>query len=163
MTAFRVVLLGAWTFFVFGCAGMIDSLPSPPESMARIELNGPYDKDIPEKYVGQLRGASITSDWAIPYIFMSIGVHFESTGDETRAIHFFDRSIDEFRKRKDMYGEGSATNRKVFSLHEFGKIQEAFNVIREREKTWEKPHMGAFYFNREILASYVRVHCSVAA
>jgi CHAT domain-containing protein len=147
LTAFRVVLLGAWIFFVFGCAGMMDSLPSPPESMARIELKGPYDKDIPEKYVGQLRGASITSDWAIPYIFMSIGVHFESTGDETRAIHFFDRSIDEFRKRKDMYGEGSATNRKVFNLHEFGKIQEAFNVIKEKEKAWKEPHMSAFIYH----------------
>jgi CHAT domain-containing protein len=143
----RVVLLCVWIFFVSGCAGMVDFLPAPPESMSKIELKEPYDKDIPEKYVGQLRGASITADWAIPYIFMSVGVHFESVGDAERSLHFFDRSIEAFRKRKDLYGEGTATNRKVFVLHEFGKIQEAFNVIKEKEKTWKEPPMSAFVYH----------------
>lgn len=140
----RVVLLCVWIFFVCGCAAMGDYLPAPPESMSRIELKGPYDKDIPEKYAGQLRGASIAMDWAIPYIFMSIGVHFESLGDAERALHFLDRSIDEFRKRKDLHGEGSSTNRKVFVLNEFGRSQEAFNLIRERESVWKTLPMSAF-------------------
>ncbi len=127
-----------------GCAGMVDYLPAPPAALVKIELKGPYDKDIPERYQNYLKGASITSDWAIPYIFMSIGLHFESVGDEERTIHFYDRSIEEFRKRNDIYGEGSGINRKVFALHEFGKIQEAFRIIREKEKVWVTPPMKAF-------------------
>jgi CHAT domain-containing protein len=147
LKTFQLLIPGIWIVFAFGCAQMIDYLPSPPESMSRIELKGEYDKDIPEKYIGQLRGASITSDWAIPYIFMSIGMHFESVGDEKRTIHFFDRAIDEFRTRKNFYGEGTATNRKVFALHEFGKIQEAFNVIKEKEREWKEPPMNAFVYH----------------
>ncbi|MCX5836510.1 MAG: CHAT domain-containing protein, partial [Deltaproteobacteria bacterium] len=143
----RIVLLSMWFLFAVGCAGIIDYLPSPPESMSRIELNGPYDKDIPEKYVGQLRGASMVSDWAIPYIFMAVGLHFESAGDAERALHFLDRSIAESHKRKDLFGEGTATNRKVFVLHEFGRIHEAFNLIKEKEKEWIRPPMSAFVYH----------------
>jgi len=140
-------VLSMWLLIALGCAGMIDYLPSPPESMSRIELKGPYDRDIPKKYIGQLRGASIASDWAIPYIFMTVGMHFESAGDAERALHFFDRSIAEFHKRKDLFGEGTATNRKVFVLHEFGRNQEAYNLIREKEKEWINPPMIAFVYH----------------
>jgi len=119
-------------------------MPAPPKWLAKIELNGPYDNELPEKYVTQLRGASLTSDWGIPYIFMSVGLHYESTGDEVRSLHYFDRAIEEFRKRKNLYGEGTATSRKIFMLYEFGRIQDAFNLIKEKEKEWNTPSMKIF-------------------
>ncbi|MDZ4164318.1 MAG: CHAT domain-containing protein [Smithellaceae bacterium] len=143
----RKLLLGVSLFVVLalgGCAAMMDHLPSPPASMSRIELTGPYDQAIPEKLVGHLRGASMTMDWAIPYIFMTVGLHFESMGDGVKAIHFFDRSIEEFRKRNDLTGEGTVTNRKIFALYEFGSPQAAYDVIRDREKAWTVSPMRAF-------------------
>ncbi|MBI4619056.1 MAG: CHAT domain-containing protein [Desulfobacterales bacterium] len=119
-------------------------MPAPPKWLAKIELNGPYDNELPQKYVAQLRGASITSDWGIPYIFMSVGLHYESTGDEVRSIHYFDRAIEEFRKRNNLYGEGTATSRKIFTLYEFGRIQDAFNLIKEKDKEWNTPPMKIF-------------------
>jgi CHAT domain-containing protein len=125
-----------------GCA--LHDLPAPPRFLSTIELSGPYDKEMPEKYEGQLRGASLAADWAIPYIFMSVAMHYESLGDEVKTIHYFNRSIEEFRKRNDISGEGTATTRKIFALHEFGKIQEAFNLIREKDKIWTTAPMKAF-------------------
>jgi tetratricopeptide (TPR) repeat protein len=113
----------------------------------KIELKGPYDKEMPEKFVNQLKGASFTSDWAIPYIFMSVGMHFESAGDEIRAVHFFDRAITECRRRYDTTGEGTALSRKIFVLYEFGKIQDAYNTIAEAEKNWPKAPLNAFVYH----------------
>lgn len=131
-------------FFICGCAAVVEHLPPPPAAFSKIEMNGPYDKEIPEKLVGQLRGASIAMDWAIPYIFITVGMHFESAGDGIKAVHFYDRAIEEFRKRNNLAGEGTAVNRKIFALHEFGGAQEAFNAIRDREKVWNSPPMKAF-------------------
>ena len=75
---------------------------------------------------------------------MSVGLHYESTGDEVRSLHYFDRAIEEFRKRKNLYGEGTATSRKIFMLYEFGRIQDAFNLIKEKEKEWNTPSMKIF-------------------
>ncbi|MGV8058551.1 MAG: CHAT domain-containing protein [Smithellaceae bacterium] len=132
---------------ISGCSSMMESMPSPPDFMVKIELKGPYDKEIPEKFVNQLKGASLASDWAIPYIFMSIGMHFESLGDEMRAIHFFDRAITEFRRRSDTTGEGTALNRKIFDMYEFGKIQDAYNTIKAAEKTWPNAPLNAFVYH----------------
>mgnify|MGYP001561673843 CR=1 FL=1 len=141
------ILSGVCAFGIFllcGCAAVVEHLPAPPAAFSKIELNGPYDKDIPEKLVGQLRGASIAMDWAIPYLFMTVAMHFESAGDGVRAVHFYDRAVEEFQTRKDLPGEGTAVSRKVFALYEFGGAQEAFNVIRDREKAWNTPPMKAF-------------------
>ncbi len=132
---------------ISGCGGMMENMPSPPDMLVKIELKGPYDADMPEKFIAQLKGASIASEWAIPYIFISIGMHYESLGDEIRTIHFFDRAITEFRKLKNLTGEGSATNRKIFALYEFGKMQEAFNAIKEAEKNWPSAPLNAFVFH----------------
>lgn len=130
-----------------GCGSMMESMPAPPDFLVKIELKGPYDKEIPEKFVTQLKGASLTSDWAIPYIFMSIGMHFESLGEEMRAIHFFDRAITEFRQSKNSTGEGTALNRKIFTLYEFGKIQDAYNTVKEAEKNWPNAPLNAFVYH----------------
>ena len=132
---------------ISGCSSMMENMISPPDMLVKIELKGPYDKEIPEKFVTWLKGASLVSDWSIPYIFMSVGMHFESLGDEMRAIHFFDRAITEFRQRKDSTGEGTALNRKIFALYEFGKMQDAYNTIKEAEKTWPNAPLNAFVYH----------------
>ena len=134
-------------FSISGCGSMMGSLSEPPDALVKIELNGPYDGDIPASYRTQLKGASFMSDWAIPYIFISVGMHFEAQGDVGRALHFFDRAMTEFRKQKNITGEGTAFNRKVFVLYEFGKIQEAYNAVREAEKNWPAAPLSAFVFH----------------
>ena len=131
---------------IFGCGGVRGYLPAPPDLITRIEIKDIYDGDIPKKLVKQLKWASITSDWAIPYIFMNVALHFESVGDELRAVHFFDRAIIEVRKRKDAYGEGTITNQKVLALCNFGKMQNAYNIIKEAEKNWSNAPLNAFVF-----------------
>ena len=135
-----VLLIGMLT----GCATVLQNLPAPPEFVSTLPLDGPYDKQIPDKLRGQLRGASLVTDWAVPYLFMNVGLHFEGQGDDVRALHFFDRAIAEFRKRNNGPGEGTAFNRRVFSLYAFGRIQEAFGAIREKEKSWNAAPMQAF-------------------
>ena len=118
-TAFILIII--FLLAISGCATMTRVLPAPPDKFVKIELNGPYDGDIPSKYVRQLKNASIVSDQAIPYIFIQVGTHFSSIGDETRALHFFDRAITEFRKRNDIAGEGAVMNCRILALYESGK------------------------------------------
>ncbi|OPY82761.1 MAG: CHAT domain protein [Smithella sp. PtaU1.Bin162] len=145
----RFILLPAVVFLlgICGCAGVMESMPAPPDMLVKIELKGPYDKEIPEKYVTQLKGSSLVADWAIPYIFISVGMYFESSGDEIRALHFFDRAIKEFRNRQDATGEGTALNRKVFALYEFGKIQDAYSAIKDAEQLWTNTPLNAFVYH----------------
>ena len=147
LNKFALILTLVFLVGISGCGGMMENMPAPPDMLVKIELKGPYDADIPEKFIAQLKGASIASDWAIPYIFISIGMHYESLGDEIRTMHFFDRAITEFRKLKNITGEGSATNRKIFALYEFGKMQEAFNAVKEAEKNWPSAPLNAFVFH----------------
>jgi CHAT domain-containing protein len=133
--------------FLLGISGCKTMLPVPPEKVAKIELKGPYDGDIPEKLVIQLKDASAVSAWAIPHIFISVGMYFESLGDETRAIHFLNRSIAEFRKLGNTTGEGTALNRKIFTLCKFGKMQDAYNTIKEAEKNWLNAPLNAFIYH----------------
>ncbi|PKN77361.1 MAG: hypothetical protein CVU52_00825 [Deltaproteobacteria bacterium HGW-Deltaproteobacteria-10] len=145
----RFVLILAIFFLsgIYGCGGMMENLMAPPDFMVKIELKGPYDHEIPENFIKQLKGASLASDWAIPFIFINIGMHFESSGDEVRAIHFFDRAITEFRLRKNAAGEGTALNRKIFVLYAFGKMQDAYAAIKEAEKTWPNAPLNAFVYH----------------
>ncbi|MDD5630368.1 MAG: hypothetical protein PHU21_14990, partial [Elusimicrobia bacterium] len=148
MTKTRPSPRGAWLACLClaagGCASMTSLMPAPPDFMVNIRLEGPYDKDIPEESVKQLKGASVTSDWAIPYIFLSVGLHFEYLGDETRALHFYERAAAEFQKRGNAGGEGSALNRRVFALYEFGRGREAFDLIRQQEARWPSAPAHAF-------------------
>ena len=146
MNKITLTLLIAFLPAISGCSSMLGYMPAPPDSMVKIELKDTYDVDIPKKYVNQLKWASVMSDWAIPYIFMNVGLHFESVDDELRSIHFFDRAITEVRKRKDVYGEGTVTNRKVIAFCKFGKMQDAYNAIKEAEKNWPDAPLNAFVF-----------------
>jgi CHAT domain-containing protein len=143
-----LVLLISSVLAIYGCGGIMVNMPAPPEALVKIELKGPYDGDIPEKFVIQLKNASIMFDRAVPYIFMNVGMHFEFTGDELRASHFYDRAISEFGKRKDIYGEAMAINRKIIALYEFGKMRAAFHAMKDAQKKWLSAPLAAFlYYN----------------
>lgn len=128
-----------------GCATLAENMPTPA-FLAGIDFKGPYDEDIPAREAKQIKRASLMAKWAVPYIFINIAAHFESTGDPVRSLHYFDRAIDEFRKHKNVSGEGTAFSRKVSSLCHFGKIQVAYHAIVEQEKKWSHPPFNAFIF-----------------
>ena len=132
-------LMGLW-----GCANMIETMPPPPDFLSRAELTGPYDRDIPTPQANSIKSASLMLDWAVPYIFIRVGTHFESTGDQERSIHFYNRAIDEFRKRNNAPGEGSAFSRKISALIRFGKLQTAYLAMQELAGKWSKSPLNAF-------------------
>ncbi len=143
----RGLFIFCWfgSLLICGCAEVVEHIPVPPPmAVPRIELDGPYDREIPEKLAGQLLDASIATDWAIPHIFMTVAMHFESAGEGVKTLHFYDRAVKEFRKRNDLAGEGTATGRKICALYEFGDAQEAFALIEDRKKAWNDPSMKAF-------------------
>lgn len=129
---------------ISGCRGM---LPPAAEIGAKIDLKGPYDVDIPEKFVIQLKQTGTLSAWARPHIFINVGMYFESLGDETRAIHFFDRAKNEFRKLNNATGEGIILNRKIFALSEFGRMQDAYNAIKEADNEWPEAPLQTFVYH----------------
>ena len=140
-----VFLMGFW-----GCANMMETMPTPPGFLVPVELNGPYDADIPTREVNAIKSASLMLDWAVPYIFIRVATHFESAGDQERSIHFFNRAIDEFRKRNNAPGEGTAFSRKISVLIRLGNIQTAYRAVEEQEKKWSKvpvPFSAFIFYN----------------
>ena len=134
-------LIGVW-----GCSSMMDAMPTPPGVLARVELNGPYDADIPIQEINQIKSASLMQDWAVPYIFMRVGTHFASTGDSIRSIHFFNRARDGFQKRNNVAGEASAVSRKISALIHFGNRRAAYLAIEALDKKWSSAPFNAFVF-----------------
>ena len=132
-------LMGLW-----GCATLMETMPTPPSFLARIELNGPYDADIPTPEANQIKRASLALDWAVPYIFLSVATHFEAKGDRERSIHFFNRAIAEFHKRSNAHGEGTAFSRKIAALLRFGNMPEAVAALAEMEKKWLDAPLKSF-------------------
>jgi len=108
-------------------------MPTAPGFLAGIDLNGPYDADIPIIKVNQIKTAARTADWAVPYIFLSVASRFEADGDEKRTMVFYDRAIQEFRRRKNGFGEGTAWCRKVAALQRFGNHSDAVISIADME------------------------------
>jgi len=129
-----------------GCAGMMEIGPPPPGFLAPVVFDGPYDADIPPSDTEQIKKASLLMDWAVPYIFLRVATRFESSGDQVRSAHFFDRALAEFRKRKNAYGEGLAFGRKVSSLYHSGRTSEAYRAILLQEKKWPEAPLSAFVF-----------------
>lgn len=129
-----------------GCAPLMEVMPAPPGFLAPVQLDGPFDADIPSRQANQIKNASLVSDWAVPYIFLHIGTQFEYAGDERRSVHFLDRAIHEFRKRNNASGEGTAYSRKISALIHFGRLQTAYDVTQELAKKWTGPPYSAFVF-----------------
>ncbi|MEE9912419.1 MAG: CHAT domain-containing protein [Deltaproteobacteria bacterium] len=142
----RWLLLAASLMGFGGCAAMMDVMPAPPALLAPVKLDGPFDRDIPLLQTDQIKNASVLQDWAVPYIFASVGAHFESAGDPERSIHFFNRAMDEFRKRNNAPGEASAFSRKISALVRFGNGQAAYSAIEALEGKWSRTPLNAFIF-----------------
>jgi len=140
----NIILIICILMGIVSCTGIQKYIPAPPDLITRVELKNIYDKDIPNKYVRQIKWASITSDWAMPYIYMNIAGYFEAAGDEIRAIYFYDHAINEAGKRNDVYGEGTITNKKIIAVYKFGKKLDAYKIIEEKEKTWSKSPINMF-------------------
>jgi len=134
------VFLSASLFLSSGCAGIFDRLVFPPGSTSGAILEG----DIPKKFINQLKSTSKTNDEDVPYVFVNMGLHFQLSGDEEKAIIFFERAGEEFRKRKNHGGDGYAAIRKIIAVQEFGHNQEALRLIKVREDTWKDSPMNVF-------------------
>ena len=134
-------LMGFW-----GCVNMMETIPTPPVFLVPVELNGPYDADIPTREANSIKSASLMLDWAVPYIFIRVATHFESVGDQERSIHFFNRAIDEFRRRNNAPGEGTAFSRKISVLVRLDNLQTAYRAVEEQERKWSKGPFSAFIF-----------------
>ena len=127
-------------FLLSGCAKVVEPTPPPsslpmPAAPVRVEAPGPYDRDIPQRYAKRLQQAGPADEGGVPYIFLGVGAHFEAEGDETRALHFYERAGEEFQRRGDAAGKGTAANRVVLTLHANGRIREALDRTREREES----------------------------
>ena len=46
------------SLLISGCSSLMQNMPAPPSALVKIQLQGPYDSDIPEKYIKQLKGAT---------------------------------------------------------------------------------------------------------
>jgi CHAT domain-containing protein len=148
----RILLsIAILTFLPLGCVKVVEHVPPPPAAAPAVvmRLTGPYDADIPKKFVDALQEAHRVSDWAIPYIFLDIGASFEAGEDEIRALHFYERAGGEFRKRGNAAGEGTVEIRSVLALLAFGRAGEAMERVTEKEEQWTAPPRVAF-------ASYLR-------
>lgn len=142
----RFILLMASLMGFWGCATMMETMPAPPDFSSGSQLSGPFDKDIPSRHVNAIKNARLVLDEAVPYIYVRVGMHFESIGDGERSIHFYDRAIDEFRERNNTPGEGTAYSRKISALIRFGNTQMAYSAIQELEKKWGGSPLKAFVF-----------------
>lgn len=114
---------------ICGCASLVPRVPSPPDALSTIVFDGPYDPDIPDVYIKQLKTASLLADSAVPYLWIGVGGYFEVRGDEIRSMHFYERAIDAMRQAQDVRGEVSAVTRRAAALCRFGRFPEAQAAI----------------------------------
>lgn len=136
---FTASLTGSW-----GCANLTATLPSPPGFLTPINLNGPYDADIPLRDARRIKNASLMQDQAVPYLFLRVADHFQTADDAPRSLHFFNRALQEFRKRGNAPGEGMALNRKLSALVHFGRLEEVFQELEERGRMHSADPLRAF-------------------
>ena len=143
----RIILVFSILFsHLFGCAAIMMNIPAPPNALVKIGLDETDKKEIPAKYIQQLKWASITSDWAIPYVFINVGEHFEKNGEENKAVLYLDRAISEFRNRRDFSGVGTASTRKILLLNKYGERRESLEAIKELENAGLEAPPKAFVF-----------------
>ncbi len=142
-------LLTGFLLVIWGCASLTETLPAPPAFLTPLKLHGPYDADIPFRESSAIRKASLMDDRLVPYLFMRVANHFEKKGDLQRSVHFFNQAMDEFRKRNNVPGEGTAFYRKISALINSGRTEAAFLALEEMAKKWTDFPCHAF-----ILCSY---------
>ena len=128
---------------ISGCVKAVEKVPMPPAAPVRIELSGPYDRDIPKDYRDRLLRVD-AADWTIPQIFLVVAGHFESKGEEGKALHFLDRAAKLFAARYDSTGEALVFCRKGLLLMNAGREREAVDLLREGKEKWTDPPLRAF-------------------
>jgi CHAT domain-containing protein len=126
-----------------GCMKAGEKAAMPPVAPIRIELNGPYDGDIPPEYRDRLLSVD-AADWTIPQIFLFVADHFEAEGEERKAFHFLDRAAELFVGRYDSSGEALIFCRKILLLVNAGREREALDQLREGSEKWTDPSLRAF-------------------
>jgi CHAT domain-containing protein/tetratricopeptide (TPR) repeat protein len=126
-----------------GCMKAVEKAAVPPVAPVRIELNGPYDGDIPREYRDRLLGVD-AADWTIPQIFLAVAGHFETEGEERKALHFLDKAAEVFAGRYDSSGEALIFCRKILLLMNAGREREALDLLREGSEKWTDPPLRAF-------------------
>jgi len=144
--ALKLLLIAGCLAGLSGCAPMMEAMPTPPGLIAGVDLKGPYDADIPAARTDEIKRAGLMADWAVPYIFLSIASRFESEGDEKRSAAFYDRAVTEFRKRGNVFGEGTAWRRKMAALQRFGNSPDILTSLDEMEIKTSGTPLAAFVF-----------------
>ena len=89
---------------ISGCTKAVEKAVVPPPERVRVELNGPYDGEIPREYRDRLLAAD-AADRLPPHLFVGVAGHFEMEGEEAKALHFLDRAAELFAGRKDPAGK----------------------------------------------------------
>ncbi len=84
---------------ISGCMKAVEKVAVPPAEPMRIELNGPYDGDIPGEYRDRLLSVD-AADRIIPQIFLVVAGRFEQEGEEGKALHFLDRAAGLFAEEE---------------------------------------------------------------
>ena len=128
---------------VSGCVKAVERVAAPPAEPVRIELNGPYDGDIPGEYRDRLLSVD-AADRIIPQIFLVVAGRFEQKGEEGKALHFLNRAAELFARRNESSGEALIFCRKVFLLMDAGREREALDLLREGTEKWTAPPLRAF-------------------
>jgi CHAT domain-containing protein len=139
----RLAILVCLILGLSGCMKAVEKVVMPPPEPARVELNGPYDADIPHEYLDRLRGVE-ASDWIIPQLFLVIAGHFETDGEVEKALHFLDRAAEVFVARYDSSGEALIFCRKALLLTHAGRKREALDLMRQGSEKWQSPSLRAF-------------------
>jgi CHAT domain-containing protein len=128
---------------ISGCMKAVEKGAAPPTGPVRIELSGPYDRDIPKEYRDRLLSVD-AADWTIPQLFLIVAGHFESEGEEGKALHFLDRAAKLFAARYDSSGEALVFCRKGLVLMNAGRDREAVDLLREGSEKWTDPPLRGF-------------------
>ena len=126
-----------------GCMKAVEKVAVLPAEPVRIELNGPYDPDIPQVYRDRLLSVD-AADRIIPQIFLIVAGRFAQEGDEGKALHFLDRATALFAGRNESSGEALTFCRKVLLLMDAGREREALDLLREGAEKWTAPPLRAF-------------------
>jgi tetratricopeptide (TPR) repeat protein len=144
------MIIACLVLLLSGCVKAIEKVstplpPSPPphEQRVKIELDGPYDNEIPEGYQVILKDIE-AADWRIPQIFVAVADHFGVEGDEAKAIHFLDRATEVFVARQEASGEAMVFCRKMLLLMRSGRENEAIALLRAGEQKWETSQLQIF-------------------
>jgi CHAT domain-containing protein/tetratricopeptide (TPR) repeat protein len=140
----RLAILICFILGLSGCMKAVEkAVVPPPAQKVKIELNGPYDPDIPGEYLDRLRGLD-ANDWTIPPVFLAVSGYFEMEGEEGQALHFLDRAAAAFARKNESSGEALVFCRKALLLMHAGRESDTLDLLRKGGERWTTPPLRAF-------------------